>query len=329
MRAVRAVRAMWVMRAVLAIAMYTPAMIEAADPVGCSPADIAANVHWPHCLGPPNCTRNNFWEINSHGDDTSNGCRRFSCMPSGVVTKEKRCDDSDPDCGCCESDAGVEECKLLGGATENVVQGFCALTGFLSLVLKKRLLDDKKGVDRSWSVWGMDVTKQATSGVAAHVAGLINSSILNDSTGAVGNACSWYFVAFTFDTTCGVMVGYVLLNILQQAARKYNMPSLQNTGNYKPRGERQSATGQQMVDIGCCKPDVDGSIWIKQMLSWCLITLVARGFIGVALYLSKGFLQDVAQAIANPFNCHPTVFLVLVMLGCPLGMNALQLVRRA
>ena len=65
------------------------------------------------------------------------------------------------------------------------------------------------------------------------------------------------------------------------------------------------------------------------MLSWCLITLIARAIIGAVLYLLKGtfVLQGIAKGIASGFNCHPEVLLVLVMLGCPLGMNALQLVR--
>ncbi len=236
------------------------------------------------------------------------------------------------DCGCCEEygrRAGIAECSLLGGTFGPLVQAFCALTGFASLVLKKRFLDDKKGVDRSWAIWGMDVTKQATSGVAAHLAGMINSHFLNRGTGLIGNECSWYFVAFTFDTTCGVLVGYVLLNILQQAAKKHGWTSLQATGNYRRDANAMSKAGQNLVNRGWCADGVDGSVWLNQMLSWCLITLIARAIIGAVLYLLKGtvVLQGIAKGVASGFNCHPEVLLVLVMLGCPLGMNALQLVR--
>jgi hypothetical protein len=245
------------------------------------------------------------------------------------------CDVTDTHCGCCgmqNEDAEVPECSLLAGSFGPLVQAFCALTGFGSLVLKKHFMDDKKGVDRSWAIWGMDVTKQATSGVAAHLAGMINSHFLNRGTGRVGNECSWYFVAFTFDTTCGVMVGYVLLNALQQAAKTYNWRSLQATGNYmrgSSVGIPMSTAGARLVSRGWCQAGIDGSVWFKQMLSWCLITLMARAFIGAVLYLLKGtaLLQGVATAVAQPFTCHPDVLLVLVMLGCPLGMNVLQLVR--
>ena len=308
------------MRAVIALALHMP-MLEAAS-MAWGGEDVS--IAWVGGAN-QNCTGKDYnVHVDGRGHDLSHECR-FTCEN----LKGPQCDLEDDDCGCCGSDQGLLECQLLGGTTGYLVQAFCALTGFGSLVLKKRFLDDKKGVDRGWAVWGMDVTKQATSGVAAHVAGMINSHFLNRDTGRVGNECSWYFVAFTFDTTCGVMVGYVLLNILQQAAKKYNWSSLQATGNYFRSTDGMSQGGQTLVDKGFCNRGVDGCVWFKQMLSWCLITLIARAIIGAVLYLLKrtSVLQGVAQAVAAPFYCTPDLLLVLVMLGCPLGMNALQLVR--
>jgi hypothetical protein len=241
---------------------------------------------------------------------------------------KEHCDSSgDNDCGCCVSDPSVAECTLLGGTEQNLVQAFCALTGFCSLVLKKRFLDDKKGgVQRGWKVWGMDVTKQGTSGVAAHVAGIVNSYLLNDADDG-GNACSWYFISFTFDTTLGVIIGYILLHLLQEASKKAEWSSLQATGNYKRTSTTMSAAGQGCVEKDWCPTGVDGMVWFKQMISWCLITLVARAFVGCVLFLNRSWLVHIARVVAEPFTCEPTVLLVLVMLGCPLCLNALQLVR--
>jgi hypothetical protein len=194
-------------------------------------------------------------------------------------------------------------------------------------VLKKRFLDDKKGgVQRGWKVWGMDVTKQGTSGVAAHVAGIVNSYLLNDADDG-GNACSWYFISFTFDTTLGVIIGYILLHLLQEASKKAEWSSLQATGNYKRTSTTMSAAGQGCVEKDWCPTGVDGMVWFKQMISWCLITLVARAFVGCVLFLNRSWLVHIARVVAEPFTCEPTVLLVLVMLGCPLCLNALQLVR--
>jgi len=304
---------------IAAMALQIPAMIEAASVGwGENVSDAPAGFNWT-------CSVPEKYDVGIDADPTnpSHKCR-WHCKDEVV------CDTRDSDCGCCGlkgGDAELEECSLLAGTMGPVVQAFCALMGFGSLVLKKRMLDDKKGVDRSWAIWGMDVTKQATSGVAAHLAGMINSHFLNRGTGRVGNECSWYFVAFTFDTTCGVMVGYVLLNILQDAAKQYNWTSLQATGNYMRAPNAMSRAGAHLVSRGWCQAGVDGSVWFKQMLSWCLITLIARAVIGAVLYVLKGtaLLQWIATAVADPFNCHPDVLLVLVMLGCPLGMNALQL----
>ena len=88
-------------------------------------------------------------------------------------------------------------------------------------------------------------------------------------------------------------------------------PSLQSSGNYKKEGT----------------DEVDYLIWAKQMGSWCTIAVIARACVGCLLLLNKFWLQSVSQWVAGLFKCHPDGFLVLVMLGCPFGMNALQLVR--
>lgn len=237
--------------------------------------------------------------------------------PGPACGHHDHCNTERPDCGCC-GDAGgadVGQCALLSGGFSLFVQLMCAVMGFGSLVLKKKFLDDKKGVDRGWAVWGMDVAKQGTSGVAAHLAGIFNSWLLNNDEEG-GNQCSWYFISFTFDTTLGVVIGYCLLQMLQKVATSGAVagmicPSLQSSGNYKKEGT----------------DEVDYLIWAKQMVSWCAITVIARACVGCLLLLNKFWLQSVSQWVAQLFPCQPNVFLVLVMVGCPFGLNALQLVR--
>ena len=176
----------------------------------------------------------------------------------------------------------------------------------------------------------MDVTKQGTSGVAAHLAGMFNAWLLDDPDEG-GNGCSWYFISFTFDTTLGVVIGYFFLQLLQKVAKSgacagLICPSLQSSGNYRKEGTAD---------------EVDCLVWAKQMGSWCAITVIARACVGCLLVINKFWLQSVSQWVAGLFKfwlqsvsqwvaglfkCHPDGFLVLVMLGCPFGMNALQLV---
>ena len=52
---------------------------------------------------------------------------------------------------------------------------------------------------------------------------------------------------------------------------------------------------------------------------------MARMFVLVLMLIAKHPLSWVSEEIAWPFRHDPKLFLVLVMIGCPLCMNALQL----
>ena len=208
------------------------------------------------------------------------------------------------------SSSGFEEecteCSLLGGTEQNFVQGTCLLVGFGTLLLKQKI---SSKTERSWKVWLMDVSKQAFSGAAAHIAGMVNAKILLSS-GSHGDECSWYLISFTFDTFFGVLFGYIMLNyMLQPCAKKLYWNSLKESGNY---------TDYTTNKVSCL-------IWFKQMLSWVIITIIARVMVGSFLYMNEFWLGDISLSVSEIFTCHHHVFLVLVMLGCPLIMNGIQL----
>ena len=243
-------------------------------------------------------------------DESSRGCyctedTEELCCPTTVCMDKDTLD--------AEGRPTVAQCRMLGSSYATFIQGLCAVLGFASLVLKKRWVDSGKE-DRGWKVWGMDVAKQATSGLAAHGMGMLNASILTTECGP-GNECSWYLISFTFDTTFGVVFGYCLLHTMQAVAKRglgsLRCPSLEETGNYWVEG-----TGEKVLKE---------SIWLKQLLAWCLITLVARMMTLGLLVLNQGWLGHWSTAVAAAFDCEPDVLLTLVMLGCPFGMNALQL----
>ena len=199
-----------------------------------------------------------------------------------------------------------EACQLLGGTEQYLVQGTCLFIGFGTLLLKQKMSSDK---ERSWKVWGMDVSKQGFSGAAAHVAGMANAKILLSS-GSRGDECSWYLISFTFDTFFGVIFGYVMLNyMLQPCAKKLYWTSLEESGNY--------------VDYYTDK--ISCLIWFKQLISWVIITIIARAMVGSFLYVNEFWLGEISLSISEIFECHQHVFLILVMLGGPLILNGLQL----
>tara|TARA_B100001248_G_C27278977_1_gene406732 strand:- start:150 stop:887 length:738 start_codon:yes stop_codon:yes gene_type:complete len=203
-------------------------------------------------------------------------------------------------------DVECESCHLLGGIEQNLVQGACLLLGFGTLLLKQKVSSKTK---RSWKVWFMDVSKQGFSGAAAHIGGMVNAKILLSS-GSHGDECSWYLISFTFDTFCGVLLGYIMLNyMLQPCAKRLRWTSLEESGNY----------------INYVTNEVSCLIWFKQMLSWVIITIIARAMVGGFLYVNEFWLGDISLSLSEVFECNQHVFLVLVMLGGPLILNGLQL----
>ena len=61
------------------------------------------------------------------------------------------------------------------------------------------------------------------------------------------------------------------------------------------------------------------------MLVWCIVTIVARLFVLVIMLATQVPLSWISQQIAWPFRHDNELFLVLVIIGCPLCMNAVQL----
>ena len=200
-----------------------------------------------------------------------------------------------------------KECTLMGqGVMSYVVQATLALVGLSSLVVKRCF----EHPQRQYNVWILDVTKQAFSGACAHVLGMVNASILDGiekaDPGKTGNQCSWYFIAFSLDTSVGVMFAFCGIKLVESCARQLGLSSLEETGRYG-------------------NPP-DKVVWAKQMLMWCVITIAARLCVLGVMLAAQDPLGWVSQKVASPFDGHdPMLFLVLVMIGCPLCMNVLQL----
>lgn len=196
--------------------------------------------------------------------------------------------------------AAVPHCTLLDSVFGTFVQVALALIGVCALVVKRNYESPR----RAWKIWALDVSKQAVSGVCAHLAGIINSLIVEKRTGA-GDECSWYLIAFSLDTSFGVLLAYLAVKALAKHAPGWGMTSLKDTGNY---GE---------------PPDY--GIWAKQLGAWCIITVAARACILVLMLILQAPLSWLSNGIAQPLACCPEVFLVLVMVAAPVGMNLVQL----
>lgn len=202
----------------------------------------------------------------------------------------------------CSSCCALLDTEGSGAFFSFFVQTSLLVLGFVSLLVKRKY----EKPQRERTVWLFDVSKQAASGMCAHGMGMINSAIMNGITkNGSGDECSWYFLGFSLDTTVGVVFAYFGLKFTSTIARKYGVRALVDVGNYGTPPER--------------------SIYLKQMASWCIITVVARLFVLLVEVALQDPLSWMSRGIASPLAHDPKVMLVIVMIGCPLCMNIIQL----
>ena len=203
--------------------------------------------------------------------------------------------------GSSEEPADWVECKLLSNATGYLVQGVLVVIGFLTLLIKRW----RESPQREFNVWLLDVIKQAFSSGCAHLIGMANAWVTNHATDT-GDECSWYFIAFFLDTTIGVFLAYGGIKAVERVATNQGWPALMETGKYGS--------------------PTDYSIWAKQMVWWCFITVLARALVLGIMLIAQDPLGSVSEVVAEfPSSKDPDVRLWFVMILCPLGMNIVQL----
>ena len=200
-----------------------------------------------------------------------------------------------------EPEPDANECKLLANATGYLVQGVLFAIGFLTLLIKRW----RESPQRELNVWALDVVKQGCSAFCAHFIGMANAWVTNNETDK-GDECSWYFIAFFLDTTIGVLLAYAGIKAVERLATNQGWPALMETGKYGS--------------------PTDYSIWAKQMVWWCFITVLARALVLGIMLLLLDPLGSVSHVVADiPSPNDPELRLWFVMILCPLGMNIVQL----
>jgi len=205
-------------------------------------------------------------------------------------------------------------CAVIEGWFPLLVQVVLGLIAFSSLIIK-RFLEKPR---RPWIIWGMDVSKQIVSSLAAHSMGIISSLIMSHITES-DSECAWYLVTFFIDTTLGMAVSISLMKLAALFALKsqlWFLSYLAHPGFYGPVSLDWKQK-QTYIFLGA---------WASQTAVWALFTLVGRVVCLITVIVLSPLLIVVADWIAYPFNGHPDIFLVVVMLAAPLGMNTIQFV---
>eukprot|EP01107_Rhizomastix_libera_P011441 TRINITY_DN288_c1_g1_i4.p1 TRINITY_DN288_c1_g1~~TRINITY_DN288_c1_g1_i4.p1 ORF type:complete len:230 (-),score=51.22 TRINITY_DN288_c1_g1_i4:40-729(-) len=120
-----------------------------------------------------------------------------------------------------------------------------------------------------------------------------------------GLECGWYFASFLLDSSIAVITAYAMSKGVEKLAFRYNWIYLKESGNY---GSPPSF-----------------KIWIIQIGVWGIIVIISRLFDAILVLLMSNPISKFVYFVSLPFEGHPDLFLVSVMVVCPVFLNILQM----
>jgi hypothetical protein len=120
--------------------------------------------------------------------------------------------------------------------------------------------------------------------------------VLNDQ-------CAWYGLAYLIDTTLGLFLAIIFLNLLDKAAARFNWTHLQNSGVYTgPNGLMH---------------------WVSQCTAWMVIQTVLKAIIYLFMWLFSSPLAWFGAILFKPIQFNIKFELVFVMILFPGVLNVI------
>lgn len=225
------------------------------------------------------------------------------------------------------------QCRLLAGPAAIAAQLLLAAFALASLLYKRHI----ERPQRPLNIWGLDVSKQAISMLAAHACGMLIALIAHNSVDAgASSECGWYAVAFVFDTTVGLLLTICLHKAALRAAhwygerhsQRYGQPLQLETADGGGGTTVAAAAGEPwFAALQLCGNYGDPPSyrrWSIQLGEWVGCVVLARVLCGTLVLLLGQLLVHVAQGLDGLFTGHPTAELYVVMICCPLLLNICQ-----
>lgn len=189
------------------------------------------------------------------------------------------------------------QCELLGkfGSFGWWVQLFLFGCCFCSLIYK-RFHDE---VRRSWLVWFFDTSKQGFGAMLAHGLNIALAKTFDALVSVEADACNWYFINITMDTTFGCVIVIILLKVLTRIyVRCLKRPDLARIGEY---GDPPNY-----------------KIWRRQLADYMVLTIVEKAIMVIAVVIAAPTLTSVVGILLSLFDNFPQVKLTIVMVIWPI-----------
>jgi hypothetical protein len=190
-----------------------------------------------------------------------------------------------------------ESCKLVDSFAI-IVQILMAIVALASLLYKRSLEQPK----RPLFIWALDTSKQAISAGLVHFANIFLAYISSVLPKAPSNPCVWYFLNLLLDTTIGVYLLYLSLNIVNYIA---------------------GLCGISDIKMGHYGNPTRLWPWFKQLILFLIAWFFVKIIIAIGL-LQIPLFGIIAEWILSPISGDRRAQVVFVMFVFPLIMNIIQ-----
>merc|ERR1711971_1015271 len=123
-----------------------------------------------------------------------------------------------------------------------------------------------------------------------------------------GDECEWYWINIMVDTTLGTLIAYVFLKIAMAFIRK----------RLSPEAAEGFKSGEYRAEDGIISMQKYG----KQLALWLLVISAMKFLMVITMLLFSWPLLAIAGLLLAPFLSQPWLKLLVVMIICPMLMDA-------
>ncbi|EFJ46002.1 hypothetical protein VOLCADRAFT_118259 [Volvox carteri f. nagariensis] len=206
------------------------------------------------------------------------------------------------------------ECRIIQGPTALLAQ-FVLLCIVLTALLIKRHQERPR---RAWTVWLLDVSKQACSAGAGHLCGMAIAVVAHKAA-TQASECGWYLVVYLMDCTLGITLAIVFHRLMHRAARWRHSQLMAARDR-----EHEHPWTEALLESGNYGDPPNARRWLIQAAGWVTCVVTARLSVGGTVLSTLKVVERMALALDRAFVGQPEAELFTVMVGIPMLLNVGQ-----
>eukprot|EP00658_Telonema_sp_P-2_P008087 TRINITY_DN1302_c0_g1_i1.p1 TRINITY_DN1302_c0_g1~~TRINITY_DN1302_c0_g1_i1.p1 ORF type:complete len:245 (-),score=52.15 TRINITY_DN1302_c0_g1_i1:250-984(-) len=179
----------------------------------------------------------------------------------------------------------------LNSSFSCLIQFLLAIFAFSSLIYKYSVEEPQ----RPFRIFQLDAGKMAIGGGTSHILNLVFSMAWSDKS---ANPCVWFFLGVIVDSTVGIFLCYVLLEVAECYGAKRGI---------HVRGSYGDPISMQR--------------WGVQCFFWAGIVILSKLLTTMMLYVDAGWWTKIGNSMLSPWEKMPRMELVVAVLITPFMCN--------